>query len=138
MIRGLNHLTLAVADLERSFAFYAGLLGLRPRARWGAGAYLSAGELWLCLSVDPNARAGALPEYTHVAFSIEAGDLPTMTQRLKEAGIKIWRENKSEGDSLYVLDPDGHKLELHVGDLASRLQACRQKPYAGMRFYDDD
>jgi catechol 2,3-dioxygenase-like lactoylglutathione lyase family enzyme len=138
MIRGLNHLTLAVADLERSFAFYAGLLGLRPRARWAEGAYLSAGELWLCLSVDPNTRAGALPEYTHVAFSVEAGDLPTMAQRLSEAGIKIWRENKSEGDSLYVLDPDGHKLELHVGDLASRLRACRQKPSAGMRLYDDD
>ncbi|MDD5445412.1 MAG: glutathione transferase, partial [Pseudomonas fluorescens] len=23
----------------------------------------------------------------------------------------------------------------HVGNLASRLQACRAKPYAGMQFY---
>lgn len=41
---------------------------------------------------------------------------------------------KSEGQSFYFLDPDGHKLELHVGDLASRLVQCREKLYFGMRF----
>jgi hypothetical protein len=46
------------------------------------------------------------------------------------------RQNLSEGDSLYFLDPDGHKLEAHVGDLKSRLAQCRVKPYAGMRFFD--
>jgi hypothetical protein len=30
-----------------------------------------------------------------------------------------------------------HKLEAHVGDLASRLVACRERPYAGMKFFDD-
>lgn len=46
----------------------------------------------------------------------------------------VWKDNKSEGQSFYFLDPDGHKLELHVGDLASRLAQCREKPYSGMRF----
>ncbi|WP_173859970.1 MULTISPECIES: hypothetical protein [Pseudomonas] len=35
----------------------------------------------------------------------------------------------------YFLDPDGHKIEAHVGDLVSRLEACRQRPYAGMKFF---
>ena len=46
MITGLSHLTLAVAvaDVERSFEFYATLLGCRPEARWNRGAYLRAGD----------------------------------------------------------------------------------------------
>lgn len=48
------------------------------------------------------------------------------------------RDNRSEGASFYFLDPDGHRLEAHVGDLASRLRTCREHPYAGMRFYPSD
>ena len=40
--------------------------------------------------------------------------------------------NHSEGRSLYVLDPDGHKLEIHVGTLADRLESLKRKPYAGL------
>ncbi|MCV4861229.1 hypothetical protein OFB63_34790, partial [Escherichia coli] len=47
-----------------------------------------------------------------------------------------WKDNRSEGASYYFLDPDGHKLELHVGNLAQRLAACRERPYKGMVFFD--
>jgi hypothetical protein len=39
------------------------------------------------------------------------------------AGDKIFKESFSEGDSLYFLDPDGHKLEIHVGNWQSRIEA---------------
>ena len=41
MLTGLNHLTLAVTDLNRSVAFYQNLLLFKPEAMWDCGAYLS-------------------------------------------------------------------------------------------------
>ncbi len=34
MILGLNHITLSVSDLEKSFNFYTKILGCQPIARW--------------------------------------------------------------------------------------------------------
>ena len=133
-VGALNHLTLSVRDLDRSFAFYCDVLGLSPLARWKTGAYLLAGgETWLCLTVDSATRTEALPEYTHVAFSV-AG-IAELSERLRAAGVAEWKDNSSEGDSLYFLDPDGHKLELHIGDWRSRLAACRERPYDDMVFF---
>ncbi|MFJ2479989.1 fosfomycin resistance glutathione transferase [Pseudomonas sp. NPDC087598] len=137
MLTGLNHLTLAVTDLNRSLAFYRDVLQLRVEATWDAGAYLSLPGLWLCLSLDPKRDAQASADYTHYAFSLGASDFPLFVEQLKAANVQEWRDNRSEGASFYFLDPDGHKLEAHVGGLASRLAACRLKPYAGMRFYDE-
>ncbi|EOI3551177.1 FosA family fosfomycin resistance glutathione transferase [Cronobacter turicensis] len=136
MLSGLNHLTLAVRDVARSLAFYQSLPGLRLHARWDGGAYLSCGSLWLCLSLDENAGSPAA-DYTHYAFTVSEADFPQVVDTLTAAGIKPWKTNRSEGDSWYFLDPDGHQLELHVGSLATRLAACRAAPYKGMRFYDD-
>ena len=136
MLTGLNHLTLAVTDLERSFAFYKDLLGFKPAALWNTGAYLSMGGLWLCLSLDARRAAAAPPDYTHYAFDIAQGDFAAFRARLLDAGVTEWRQNRSEGDSFYFLDPDGHQLEAHVGNLASRLAECRSAPYAGMRFFE--
>lgn len=136
MLSGLNHLTLAVADLQRSIAFYQALPGMRLHARWTRGAYLSCGSLWLCLSLDPVAGVPR-QDYTHYAFSVAEADFLPLCARLEQAGVTVWKSNRSEGESFYFLDPDNHQLELHVGSLASRLEACRQQPYDGMIFYDD-
>ncbi|MBP1130179.1 catechol 2,3-dioxygenase-like lactoylglutathione lyase family enzyme [Serratia sp. PL17] len=135
MLNGLNHLTLAVCDVNRSFDFYSNLLGFVPQARWQNGAYLSLGELWMCLSLDPARAVNAASDYTHYAFSVAAADFAAVALRLRQAGVKEWKTNRSEGESLYFLDPDGHQLEIHSGDLASRLAACRAQPYQGMEFF---
>lgn len=140
MLQALNHLTLAVSHLPTSIAFWRDLLGLRLHAEWDTGAYLTCGDLWLCLSYD-DARQYVPPQnsdYTHYAFSVVPEHFDTLVQTLTAANVTVWKANKSEGASFYFLDPDGHKLELHVGDLAARLAACREKPYAGMIFTADD
>jgi len=135
MLSGLNHLTLAVADVQRSLRFYHELLRLQLDATWDNGAYLSLPGLWLCLSLDPLRDPTLAVDYTHYAFSTHPRDFDALVECLRAAGVQEWRDNRSEGASYYFLDPDGHKLEVHVGDLASRLQACRDKPYTGMKFY---
>lgn len=138
MIQGLNHITIAVSDLERSFDFYANVLGFKPLMRHEKGAYFLAGDLWFCLDLDPQTRSGALPEYTHFAFSVNAEDFEMFSKKITAAGAKIWKENKSEGDSLYVLDPDGHKLEIHVGSWQSRLETYKSNPkYNYMTFFTE-
>jgi catechol 2,3-dioxygenase-like lactoylglutathione lyase family enzyme len=134
-ITGLNHLTLAVGDLPRSVAFYSELLGFSIRMRGPSSAYLEAGTLWLALVVDPEVRRGPLPEYSHVAFSIVPGELPLLVDRLTIAGVTRWQES-DRSDSFYFLDPDGHKLELHSGDLQRRLAARAVLNEPGVAFYD--
>jgi len=128
MVKGINHVTLAVRDLEVSFRFYAEVLGLSPRARWHKGAYLEAGEGWICLSLDQATRSESLPEYTHAAFTVEAVDFARAVETLKAAGAKCWQENRSPGDSFYFLDPDGHKLEIHTSNLQERLKTLAARP----------
>ncbi len=134
-LRGLNHVTLAVADIETSIRFYTDLLGLRLRATWDGGAYLEAGPMWLCLIRDPAAAREKRADYTHLAFDVAADDFPRLAQRLRAHG-EPWRENRSEGQSLYFRDPDGHKLELHVGSLETRLDAMRAAPKPGQMIFD--
>jgi catechol 2,3-dioxygenase-like lactoylglutathione lyase family enzyme len=136
MLSGLNHVTLAVLDLERSLNFYGSLLGFRVRATWSSGAYLLLGDLWLCLSIDPHRSSEPAPDYTHYAFNISQDKFSIFSERLRDYGVVEWRRNRSEGNSVYFLDPDGHKLEVHVGDLDSRIAQCRLRPYDGMRFFD--
>lgn len=137
VIEGFNHLTLSVADLERSVVFYRDVLGFSLAARWAQGAYLEAGALWLCLSpVSAGAQGLAAGGYTHYAFSVAVDAFPAYAAGLRAKGVREWRDNSSEGDSLYLLDPDGHRLEVHAGTLASRLAHCRRSPYAGMAFGD--
>ncbi|MGD8426716.1 MAG: VOC family protein [Balneolaceae bacterium] len=136
MITGINHITLSVADLNRAFHFYTHVLLLKPIAKWKKGAYLLAGNDWICLSLDRHTRDLPVSEYTHFAFSVDENKFDKMAKLLADEGCKEWNTNKSEGRSLYILDPDGHKLELHVGNLKTRIDALQKEPYDDLVIYN--
>ena len=131
MINGLSHITIAVSDLERSLHFYRHVLGFTGHVVWDSGAYLSSPGVWLCLSLDTPAPP---QDYSHIAWSVAKSDFEALSQSIIESGATLWKSNKSEGDSLYFLDPDAHKLELHVGGLNERLESLKDNPYKGLKW----
>ncbi len=62
----------------------------------------------------------------HIAFNVNSSDFLKFKDKIIANNITIFKENKSEGDSLYFLDPDGHKLEIHVGNWHTRIESKKQ------------
>ncbi|MFC3852868.1 fosfomycin resistance glutathione transferase [Salinispirillum marinum] len=131
MLQGLNHITIAISDVVRSLAFYTEFVGMKAHVRWDRGAYLSLGGVWFCLSCDDVSPS---QDYSHIAFDIAEQDFAEFRKKLRDAGVIEWKQNVSEGDSVYFLDPDGNKLEAHSGDLQTRLKALKEKPYSGLEW----
>lgn len=132
VLNGINHITIAVNDLEESFYFYVNILGMVPHAKWHRGAYLSLNQLWFCLSLD---KASPSQDYCHLAFDVSDFNFEIAKEKIFSSGAKQWKQNKSEGNSLYFLDPNDHKLELHVGSLTNRLESLKITPYDGLQLF---
>lgn len=125
MITNINHITLAVQNIERSFEFYKNILGFKPLVKWENGAYFLVGDEqngdWFCLNFDKNRKPTSC--YTHYAFSVSPENFNLMSEAIIKSGVHIFKENSSPGDSLYFLDPDGHKLEIHASNWQQRIKA---------------
>lgn len=129
-ITGLNHITLCVTNLAHSIDFYCETLGAVLRAKGARAAYLELGPVWLCLELADSVAPRM--DDSHIAFGCSAADFDALSERIR-AVAHLWKENRSEGASLYFRDPDGHKLELHVGVLQDRLAHYAARTDAPMR-----
>lgn len=120
--------SLYVTDLERARQFYREVLGLReiPDAVFpgGRGAALQVGtgpSVLLLFCAQITLRGGDLPAHGtvgggHVAFRVEASELPAWRARLAARGVEIEKEAAfgANAPSIYFRDPDGNSLELAV------------------------
>ena len=120
----MNHFTVLTDDLERTRAFYVGLLGLRegPRPPLGfPGAWLYAGERPVLHVIAgralPPERRGVLD---HMAFS--AKGLAELVGRLDEKGFEydLRRQPESQVWQLFVSDPNGARVELDFDPAEAR------------------
>lgn len=124
-VRSLDHVTLVVADLDASRAFYVGALGMREVRRPGFsfdGAWLQAGstQVHLILEHELSSRSGnPLPpeerrkRAPHFAFVVE--DAAALLPRLAERGIEVASGPVERPDGalqVFVVDPDEHLVEL--------------------------
>jgi catechol 2,3-dioxygenase-like lactoylglutathione lyase family enzyme len=109
----IHHLALRVRDLERAAAFYAGL-GLaevrRLEGEHGLRAvWLAAGSTVLML--ERELRGGPDGEGSGHLLAFAVDDLGAWEARLAAAGVAVVDRTES---TLYVRDPDGHRVGLSV------------------------
>lgn len=135
MIIGINHITITTNDVVKSFDFYANILGIKPLCKWNKGAYFLVGNTWFCINYDANATP--TQDYTHIAFTVKQEDFENMKKKIIESNTLIFKDNISEGDSLYFCDPNGHKLEIHVGNWQTRILAKKHNAgnWQGVEFF---
>jgi catechol 2,3-dioxygenase-like lactoylglutathione lyase family enzyme len=109
----LNHVSLAVGDVERSAAFYSRLLGLKEVSRPGNGGInLGLGTSFLGLYKLPNPGT-----VHHFCIGIDDYDADRVAARLQEMGLKPTVDRNpanrtSGGDQLYFTDPDNTRVQL--------------------------
>jgi catechol 2,3-dioxygenase len=106
---------LEVSDLDRSLAFWEGLIGLRLLDRSGATARLGAGtaELLVLHAVaDRPAQRGHTGLY-HVALHLPSEpEFARVLGRLLERRARIGPTDHTFSKAIYAYDPDGLGLEL--------------------------
>ncbi len=109
-LRKVHHLALRVADPEVSLAFYSEFVGLQELTRKIEGGvtmsvWLLAGDVVLMLERSLRGAGQAAGSGHLLAFATNA--LEGIEARLRKAGIPI---DDRTPDTLYVRDPDGHRV----------------------------
>jgi catechol 2,3-dioxygenase len=119
----VGHVVLRVANVQRSLAFYNGVLGLSEVVRRHYGE-----ELWVFLSTGNTHHDVALVEAVgavntasgslhHVAFKVgdSLNELADVKLKLKGAGVPVHAALDFQvSQALFVSDPDGTLVELYV------------------------
>lgn len=118
----VGHVHLKVADLNRSLAFYCGVLGFELMQRYGSqAAFISAGGYHHHLGLNTWESAGGSPPppgttgLYHVALRYpDRATLADALRRLIQAGIPLdGASDHGVSEALYLRDPDQNGVELY-------------------------
>jgi len=113
-VNGINHVVLHVTDLERSRKFYTEVLGFEDRnfstGRNRGASFLRGGSQGLDLFEVSGGDVYGGKEMNHMALSVEADDVEAVSAALEAVGIDT--SEKTPRNSLFISDPDGHRIEI--------------------------
>ncbi len=117
----IGHVHLKVSDLDRSLAFYVGVLGFELMQRFASqAAFISAGGYHHDIGLNTwESRGGEAPApgttglfHLAVLYPTRA-DLADAYQRLRAARITLFgASDHGVSQALYLSDPDGNGIEL--------------------------
>jgi glyoxylase I family protein len=120
-VKGLHHVALRCADLEKCVDFYRRAVGLEVLRRWPAeggadrSVWLSTGDGFLALerASAPAAGGGAFEDapagWQVVALAIARADRKAWEDRLAESGVAVARRSPF---SIFFQDPEGNRVAL--------------------------
>lgn len=118
----VGHVHLKVADLQRSVAFYQGILGFEVQQQYGLqAAFLSAGGYHHHIGLNTWESAGGTPPppghtgLYHTAFLFpDRASLGAVIKRVVNAGIPLdGASDHGVSEAVYLSDPDGNGVELY-------------------------
>ena len=119
--RGLHHTALISSDVERTIAFYQGVLGFPLTELIDNRDYPGSSHFFFDIGnsnllaffdfpgLDVGPYAEVLGGLHHVAISVEPSRWEALVAKLTEAGVD---HAVHSGVSVYFRDPDGARIEL--------------------------
>ena len=126
----LDHLVLAVRDMDAMLRFYLDVVGLAPHR---VDEYRSGSALFPCARIaegtlvdllpEPlwntgDAGAATFPNMNHFCLAVERDEWEPLLERLAGGGVEIeagpmtLSGARGDGTAIYVRDPDGNRVEL--------------------------
>jgi catechol 2,3-dioxygenase-like lactoylglutathione lyase family enzyme len=120
----IDHVGLNVRDLVTSAEFYRRVLGFVVVHKWATTWMVGTDTMRLGLFQRP--RSSPLCDIdntiaiTHVAFRTDAASFSAAQAELRRLGVAFEPpEDTGIAYSLFILDPDGHQLEITTYDRAA-------------------
>jgi catechol-2,3-dioxygenase len=116
VVNRMEHVHLAVADLDRSMDWYERAFGFTVRWTDGTTAHVGTDRFYVAMTAHrdlPPSRGDATGTARIAHFAFTTPDLDAFAERLAEAEISTWGEaSRAEGDAIYLHDPDGNAIEV--------------------------
>jgi catechol 2,3-dioxygenase-like lactoylglutathione lyase family enzyme len=130
-VQAIHHVAIATRDLQRSLAFYRGVLGLTPAPRPNFpvdGAWLDMGSTQVHLVVPPEAtfRTNSKIDANDGHFALRVEHFGAALDHLIQHGyaedapeesgrrLLVRRHGPAGFPQVYLLDPDGHVVEINA------------------------
>jgi catechol 2,3-dioxygenase-like lactoylglutathione lyase family enzyme len=124
-LEGIDHVALAVHDIEQSAKWYIDVLGFERlhEGMWDhVPTFIGKGNTGIALfpmssHAGPASSARSGIRMLHLAFRANRENFLAAQRKLKKRGIKFEFQDHEISHSIYFRDPDGHQLEITTYEL---------------------